>query len=91
MLIFAALCFLIGIALGLRFKVLVLVPVAIVFLAIVAGISSTLGYSSSDALIAICETTATLQLGYLIGAQFGLPLRRPLGKNWATAPSLGSQ
>jgi hydrogenase/urease accessory protein HupE len=58
---------LIGIMLGLRFKVLILVPTAIAASAITLGV----GIAYDDSLHSILLTTvlviATLQMGYLVG------------------------
>ena len=79
MLIYLALCFVVGILLGLRFKVLVLIPATIVALASVAGVS---GYAAVSGLVASAQAIALLELGYLIGAFLIQHLRRPLDRGF---------
>jgi hypothetical protein len=86
MLIVAALSFLIGILLGLRFRVLILIPATAIVLAGVAGM-----HSAAIGLAAMPAAIAALQIGYLVGAFIALHLRRPVGGSytgWAHASSL---
>jgi hypothetical protein len=76
MAIMAALCLLLGVALGLRFNVLVLAP-AICFVvigAVVDGLARRNGvWLTVSAMVAV---TAAMQLGYCLGAWFHLRIYR---------------
>jgi hypothetical protein len=67
-----------GIALGLRFKVLVLLPAAAAVLAVAAGNGIVRGNGPGATLIAIIADETWLQMGYLLGAGIlvALTLRR---------------
>ena len=91
MLIVAALSFLIGILLGLRFRVLILIPATAIVLAGVAVMLDMLSHSVVIGLVAIPAAIAALQIGYLVGAFIAQRLRRPVGGSyagWAHASSL---
>jgi hypothetical protein len=65
--------FLIGAVLGLRFKVLILMPtIGLAILAIVAGCSAR-GHSAAATLIAVGLAVSCLQIGYFCGtiARYG--------------------
>jgi hypothetical protein len=65
-------CFLIGMLLGLRFRVLILVPTTMVGMPIVAGIALSSGSSVWWASIVALMAATLLQIGYLCGAATGL-------------------
>jgi hypothetical protein len=65
-------CILIGAALGLRFKVLILVPATAISLALIATIALFTGAGLGWALISAVVGTVSLQLGYLGGLVTGI-------------------
>ena len=58
---------LIGVALGLRFKVLVLIPTIILAAVSTAVIQAARGYQASSIIVTIVLVATTLQIGYLFG------------------------
>ena len=86
--IYAASLLLIGILLGTRYRVLVLVPASIAALAGAAAMSDFLSDSTAGALLA---TILALQIGYIVGAALSPQMRqrsgngsksRTLSRNW---------
>jgi hypothetical protein len=65
-------CFLIGMLLGLRFKVLILVPTTMVGVLIIAGIALFSGSGVWWASIVTIMAATSLQIGYLGGAATSL-------------------
>ena len=58
---------LIGVALGLRFKVFVLIPTIILAAVSTAVIQAARGYQASSIIVTIVLVATTLQIGYLVG------------------------
>jgi hypothetical protein len=58
---------LIGVALGLRFKVLVLIPTIVLAAVSTAVIQAARGYQASSIIVTIVLVATTLQIGYLVG------------------------
>ena len=67
--------FLIGAALGMRFKVLVLVPALGLLLCGTLAVASTGASNFSTCFIAVALAAASLQIGYLCGAAMRFYLR----------------
>jgi hypothetical protein len=72
---------LVGAVLGLRFKVLVLVPAIAIFVALIAAASLALAIGPWRALIAVVVATIALQIGFLGGS--GTRLFVAGGRTWA--------
>jgi hypothetical protein len=68
MLILAMAAILLGAVLGLRFKVLILLPAAVVAVAIMAAADSVAHNSLSTTAVDVVLVLAGLQMGYLAGA-----------------------
>jgi hypothetical protein len=68
-----------GILLGLRFKVLVLVPASV--LAVVVIIISQSGHTLSMIVLTLVGTLVSLQIGYIVGSVFR-SLARPYLPEW---------
>ena len=71
MLILAMAAILLGAVLGLRFKVLILLPAAVVAVAIMAAADSVAHNSLSTTAVDVVLVLAGLQMGYLAGAIAG--------------------
>jgi hypothetical protein len=71
MLILAMAAILLGAVLGLRFKVLILLPAAVVAVAILAAADSIQHYSLSTTAVDVVLVLAGMQMGYLAGAIAG--------------------
>ena len=71
MLILAMAAILLGAVLGLRFKVLILLPAAVVAVATMAAADSVAHNSLSTAAVDVVLVLAGLQMGYLAGAIAG--------------------
>ena len=72
MLILAMAAILLGAVLGLRFKVLILLPAAVVAVAIMAAAADSIEHSSlSTTVVDVVLVLAGLQMGYLAGAIAG--------------------
>ena len=71
MLILAMAAILLGAVLGLRFKVLILLPAAVVAVAIIIAADSTEHSSLSTTVVDVVLALASLQMGYLAGAIAG--------------------
>ena len=71
MLILAMAAILLGAVLGLRFKVLILLPAAVVAVAIMAAADSIEHNSLSTTVVDLVLVLAGLQIGYLAGAIAG--------------------
>jgi hypothetical protein len=71
MLILAMAAVLLGAVLGLRFKVLILLPAAIVAVAIMVAADSIEHASLSTTVVDVVLALASLQIGYLAGAIAG--------------------
>ena len=65
-------CIIVGAMLGMRFKVLILVPATAVILLFAAGVSLTAGAGLIWAMIDVGMAATALQVGYLGGAATGL-------------------
>ena len=74
-----------GFVLGLRFRVLVLVPAILVCTAVIAGIGVALRAGIWPTAIAIIITTFGVQIGYLIGICTAFALKQK--RNGASGPS----
>lgn len=68
MMAFATIAILAGAALGLRFKVLILIPALIFGLPSIAALEFMRGADIDAALLAIVASAVALQIGYLLGA-----------------------
>jgi hypothetical protein len=68
---FAVTAFLIGAILGLRFKVFILIPVAIVSFAAIAGVGFAYGSSPGFILFVVLLGVTAVQFGYVVGAVLG--------------------
>lgn len=71
MLILAMAAILLGAVLGLRFKVLILLPAAVVAVAIIIAADLTEHSSLSTTVVDVVLALASLQMGYLAGAIAG--------------------
>jgi hypothetical protein len=71
MLILAMAAILLGAVLGLRFKVLILLPAAVAAVAIMAAADSVAHNSLSTTVVDVVLVLASLQIGYLAGAIAG--------------------
>ena len=67
-----------GAALGMRFKVLILVPITAVAVLTVVVVASALGSDSGPAMLAAALASVCLQMGYLCGTL--LRLETPPGR-----------
>jgi hydrogenase/urease accessory protein HupE len=65
-------CFLIGTLLGLRFRVLILVPTTLIGSLLVVGIAISSGSSAWRAVVVALMAATSLQIGYLGGAATSL-------------------
>jgi len=65
-------CFLIGTLLGLRFRVLILVPTTLIGSLLVVGIAIGSGSSAWRAVVVAIMAATSLQIGYLGGAAASL-------------------
>jgi ABC-type amino acid transport system permease subunit len=77
---FAITAFLIGAILGLRFKVFMLIPAAIVSLAVIAGIGFASGNSTGYIMFVAFLGLTALQFGYVTGGVLGSFAGKPRGE-----------
>jgi uncharacterized membrane protein YjjB (DUF3815 family) len=71
---------LLGIAFGLRFNVLVLVP-AITVVGLFSSVVAVIGNDRWSAVLAFVELSTAMQFGYLVGAAAAEPVARGLQKH----------
>lgn len=90
---FALTAFLIGAALGLRFKVFVLIVPVVIGLAAIFGIGIAFGSSAGFIMLVVFLGLTALQMGYVVGAVIGCFAVKPRAEkdppeNIAMAPRL---
>ena len=78
---------LLGALLGLRFKVLVLVPATLASLLLVVGIAVSAGGGAASAALFTVAVATSLQVGYLGGAATGLAMAESELRAAAVSPA----
>jgi hypothetical protein len=73
----------VGAALGQRFRVLVLMPATAILLVLAVGIGVAQAYTAWSVILMVAATTASMQIGYLIG----IGIRHALAAVWSSGSS----